>query len=103
LLIDAGLPKPRTQLMVTDGSNKAFLDMGYDEPKVGFDYEGEHHSANRDQYLHDIGRREVIDEQGWLDILVVAEHSRRYILHRAHTAFARRGWTPPAQPRRRSR
>jgi hypothetical protein len=95
LLIDAGLPRPRTQIRVTDGLGEAFIDMGYDEPMVGFDYEGVHHSTHRAQYLHDIGRAELVDRQGWIDVLVVAEHSRRFILHRADEAFARRGWTPP--------
>jgi alkylation response protein AidB-like acyl-CoA dehydrogenase len=27
--------------------------------------------------------------------IMVAEHSRRFLLHRAYSAFARRGWTPP--------
>ena len=95
ILIDDGLPPPRTQIRVSDGMNQAFIDMGYDDPRVGFDYEGSHHSAVRDQYVHDIGRTELIDSEGWIDIRVVAEHSRRFILHRAYSAFARRGWTPP--------
>jgi hypothetical protein len=95
MLIDDGLPAPRTQVMVGDGTNRAFIDMGYDEPRVGFDYEGAHHSEVRDQYVHDIGRAELIDSQGWVDIRVVAEHSRRFILHRAYKAFERCGWTPP--------
>lgn len=94
-LIDGGLPRPRTQILVTDGYARAFIDMGYDEPKVGLDYEGAHHAGNRDQYVHDIGRGELIDRAGWIDLRVVAEHSRRFILHRVHEAFARRGWTPP--------
>jgi hypothetical protein len=94
ILIDDGLPPPRTQIMVTDGQNRAFIDMGYDDPRVGFDYEGSHHSQMRDQYVHDIGRAELIEREGWIDIRVVAEHSRRFILHRAYSAFARRGWTP---------
>jgi hypothetical protein len=95
MLIDDGLPRPRTQIRVSDGVNEAFIDMGYDEPMVGFDYEGVHHSENRGQYVRDIGRAELIDGQGWIDIKVVAEHSRRFILHRARETFARRGWTPP--------
>lgn len=95
MLIDDGLPAPRTQVRVTDGINVAFIDMGYDEPKVGLDYEGAHHSADRQQYLHDIGRAELIEHQGWNDIRVVAEHSRRFILRRVRDAFERRGWTPP--------
>jgi hypothetical protein len=34
ILIDDGLPAPRTQIEVGDGTNRAFIDMGYDEPLV---------------------------------------------------------------------
>ncbi len=95
LLIDAGLPAPRTQIRISDGVQEVFLDMGYDEPKVGLDYEGSHHSTERSQYVRDIGRAEFIDRHGWIDIKVVAEHSRRFILHRVREAFERRGWSPP--------
>ncbi len=95
ILIDDGLPAPRTQVRVYDGVNEAFIDMGYDEPMVGFDYDGQQHQTERDRYVHDIGRAELIDRVGWIDIRVVREHSRRFVLHRAHDAFARRGWTPP--------
>lgn len=95
ILVDDGLPRPRTQIRVSDGVNEAFIDMGWDEPMVGLDYEGAHHSADRRQYVHDIGRAELIVGQGWLDIRVVAEHSRRFILHRTREAFARRGWHLP--------
>ena len=99
LLIDDGLPGPRTQVRVSDGMQTAFIDMGYDEPMVGLDYEGAHHSENRGQYVHDIGRAELIERQGWDDLRVVAEHSRAFILQRVRTAFALRGWTPPPPPR----
>jgi very-short-patch-repair endonuclease len=95
MLIDAGIPAPQTQVRISDGVTEAFLDMGYDEPKVGLDYEGSHHSVERRQYVRDIGRTEFIESQGWIDIKVVAEHSRVFILHRVRQAFARRGWTPP--------
>ena len=95
LLIDAGLPAPRTQVRVSDGVQEAFLDMGYEEPKVGLDYEGAHHSSERRQYVRDIGRAEFIDSQGWVDIKVVAEHTRGFILHRVREALIRRGWTLP--------
>jgi hypothetical protein len=95
LLIDDGLPAPRTQIRVSDGCNEGFIDMGYDEPMVGVDYEGAHHSENRGQYVYDIGRTDLIDREGWIDIRVVKEHSRRFTLHRVREAFARRGWVPP--------
>ena len=50
--------------------------MGYDEPMVGVDYDGDQHQTDRDRYVYDIGRAELIDGQGWIDIHVVAEHSR---------------------------
>jgi hypothetical protein len=93
VLIDAGLPAPRTQVRVTDGVNAAFIDLGYDEPMVGIDYDGQHHSGDREQYVHDIGRAELIECQGWIDIHVVAEHSRRFIIHRVADALARRGYS----------
>ena len=87
LLIDAGLPKPRTQIRVTDGFNEAFIDMGYDEPKVGLDYDGMQHASDRSRYVYDIGRNELIKRQGWIDLHVVAEHGRAYILHRVREAL----------------
>lgn len=95
VLIDDGLPPPRTQVEVRDGRLQAFIDMGYDEPKVGLDYEGSHHSTQRTQYVHDIGRAEFVERCGWYDIRVVNEHSRQFILHRLRRAFERRGWAPP--------
>lgn len=94
LLIDAGYRRPRTQIRVTDGFNDAFLDMGYDDVKVGLDYEGKHHATDRSRVVHDIGRNELIEREGWIDIRVVVEHSRAFILHRVREAFARRGGSP---------
>lgn len=87
VLIDGGLPRPRTQIRVTDGFNEAFIDMGYDVPMVGADYEGKHHATDRPRYVHDIGRNELIARQGWIDVHVVVEHSRAFILHRVREAL----------------
>lgn len=87
LLVDDGLPAPRTQIKVTDGFNDAYLDMGFDGPRVGLDYDGAVHQTDRKYYVRGIGRSELIDSQGWLDIHVVAEHSRAYILHRTRKAL----------------
>ncbi|OFB35915.1 hypothetical protein BA059_26275 [Mycolicibacterium sp. (ex Dasyatis americana)] len=94
LLIDAGFRRPRTQIRVSDGFNEAFIDMGYDDVKVGLDYEGKHHATDRPRYVHDIGRSELIECEGWINIRVVAEHSKAFILHRVREAFARRGASP---------
>jgi hypothetical protein len=96
LLIDAGYPRPRTQIRVSDGFAEAFLDMGWDEPKIGLDYDGALHQTDRRRFVHDIGRNELIAREGWIDIHVVAEHRRGYILHRVREACAQRGWHPLA-------
>jgi hypothetical protein len=45
-------------------------------------------------HVYDIGRAELIDSEGWIDVKVVKEHSRRFVLHRVGEAFVRRGWAP---------
>jgi hypothetical protein len=93
-LIDAGFPRPRTQICVRDGSKVAFIDMGWDEPKIGLDYEGKHHRDERTTYVKDIGRYELIERQGWIDLRVVKEQSKSFIISRVREAAARRGWKP---------
>ena len=95
LVIDAGYERPQTQLPVTDGSTTAFINLGWEEPKIGLDYEGEHHRSERRTYVNDIGRYAMIDGRGWTDLRVVAEHSRAFILHRLREAFVQRGLQPP--------
>ncbi|MGV0661166.1 hypothetical protein ABQE40_22220, partial [Mycolicibacterium pulveris] len=78
LVIDAGYPRPRTQIRLHDGlvgGAEAFLDMGWDEPMIALDYDGEQHQTDRPRFVHDIGRNGFVESQGWLDIHVVKEHS----------------------------
>ena len=94
ILIDEWLEPVRTQIKVTDGSAVAYLDMGYDEPMIGLDYEGSHHSNDRAAYVYDIGRAEFVEQRGWHDIKVVSEHSAEFVKFRVRQAFQRRGYTP---------
>lgn len=89
-MIDAGFPRPVTQIPVSDGYTTAFVDLGWDDPKIGLEYEGAHHQSDRTQHVRDIGRYDMLEELGWLIIRVVKEHSRAYILHRVDDAFNRR-------------
>jgi hypothetical protein len=63
LVIDEGFPRPRTQIHVNDGTNNAFLDMGWDEPVIGLDYDGELHQTSRPRFVHDIGRNEAFAQR----------------------------------------
>lgn len=97
VVIDEGFPRPRTQIRVCDGFAEAFIDMGWDEPRMGLDYYGELHQTDRGRFVHDIGRNELILRQRWIDLHVVAEHRRAFIVHRLTEAFTSRGlivgWT----------
>lgn len=68
--------------------------MGWEEPKIGLDYDGDQHRSDRSRYVHDVGRNELVTRNGWIHLHVLAEHSRRFILHRVQQAFAHRGWAP---------
>jgi hypothetical protein len=48
-LIEAGLPRPKTQIPVfgPDGVPFAFLDLGWEAWMLGGEYEGEHHFGSR--------------------------------------------------------
>ena len=92
LLIRAGFPRPRTQIPVYDeyGVLIAVIDMGWEDIKVGADYEGEHHRASRRQMNKDIRRAEGVVNQGWIDVRVTVEDCEQDIIRRVADARARR-------------
>ncbi|BBZ71677.1 DUF559 domain-containing protein [Mycobacterium paraseoulense] len=90
VLIDAGLPRPTTQIRVTDGRMVAYLDMGWEEPMVAMEYDGEQHRTDRGQYVKDIRRAEMVGSLGWTVIRVINEDRPTVIVQRAREALARR-------------
>ena len=93
LLIDAGLPKPRTQIPVNDGWRLlGLLDLGWEEYMVAVEYDGDQHRMDRRQFVKDIGRLATFADLGWIVIRVVAEHRPDDILSRVLQALARRGY-----------
>ncbi len=76
LLIDAGLPKPQTQIVVRGsfaGRKSARIDMGYEEFKVGVEYEGVQHWTDPRVRANDIDRYAELAAQGWLIVRVGAD------------------------------
>ena len=90
LLIDAGLPRPQTQIPVlgTNGIPVAYLDLGWEEHLVGVEYDGDHHRTDRRQYVKDIRRLEMLERMGWIVVRVVAEDGPSRILRRVREALA---------------
>lgn len=92
LLIDGGLPAPETQIPVFDGGVPfAYLDMGYRDIKLAFEYDGDQHRSDRGQYVKDQRRLPAVERQGWEVIRVIAEDRPAEVLWRAKEAFLRRG------------
>ncbi|OBK54597.1 DUF559 domain-containing protein [Mycobacterium kubicae] len=98
LVIDAGLPRPVTQIRVTDGYLVAFLDMGWEGPKVALEYDGDQHRSDRRQYVKDLRRGDMVAQQGWHVIRVIKEDHPMFVIQRARAALARRS-APRLPPR----
>jgi hypothetical protein len=93
VLIQAGLPRPQTQIPVLDeyGNPIAYLDMGWEDVKVAVEYDGEQHRTDRRQYTWDVRRLEILEHLGWIVIRVVAEDRPAAVVGRVRAALARRG------------
>jgi hypothetical protein len=93
LLVDAGLPKPATQIPVHDGWRLVgVLDMGWEDYMVALEYDGDQHRTDRRQFVKDINRLDTIQDLGWTVIRVVAEHRPQDIVARVQQALIRRGY-----------
>jgi Protein of unknown function (DUF559) len=90
LLIDAGLPRPQTQIPVlgAEGIPVAYLDMGWPERLLAVEYDGDQHRSDRRQYVKDIRRTETLERLGWTVVRIVAEDSPANTLRRVRAAFA---------------
>lgn len=90
LLIDAGLPRPQTQIPVcgVDGIPFAYLDLGWEEQMVAVEYDGDQHRSDRRQYVKDIRRIEMLEQMGWIIVRVIAEDRPASIIRRVRAALA---------------
>lgn len=93
LLIDDGLPRPRTQIPVgADGYLIGILDMGWEQYKVAVEYDGDQHRADRKQYVRDQKRLRQLERAGWIVIRVIAEDADHDIISRVRRALRQRGY-----------
>ena len=92
VLIQAGLPRPQTQIPVRDefGNQFAFLDMGWEELKVAVEYDGEQHRRDRRQYSWDVRRSERLERLGWIVVRVLAGDRPAEVVSRVRAALAQR-------------
>lgn len=90
ILVDAGLPKPRTSIVVGEGLGAAVIGMGWDEFKVGISmYDG----GSREGCIavQHTQRQDVVQRSGWFEIEVADLSRRRSIICRVRDALRQRG------------
>ena len=96
LYIDAGLPKPTTQIPIfdTDGTLLRTVDMGWEDFKVVSEYDGDQHRTDRPQYVKDLRVIPKIERLGFIVQRVIKEDRPAAIARRAWDAMVSRGWRP---------
>jgi very-short-patch-repair endonuclease len=88
LVLEAGFPRPRTQIPVVGrAAKKYYLDMGWEDIKVAIEYDGDHHRTDRSQFAKDIVRLEELAELGWIVIRVAADTPPAEIIRRLRRAW----------------
>jgi hypothetical protein len=98
-LIDAGMPAPQTQIVVRDGYGEfvARIDMGYDDLRVGIEYDGAQHWTSADQRDRDIDRYSALLDLGWVIVRVSSEllrYRQATFIARVAAAMQAAGWRP---------
>jgi hypothetical protein len=97
LLVQSGLPRPVTQIPVTNERGRVVrrIDMGWPEWMVGAEYDGEQHFTNPDDYSNDIDRLEFRAAKGWAIVRVSAtqlRYRRAAVVQRVRLALRQRGF-----------
>ena len=91
VLIEAGFPRPETQIPVLapDGYPRYFLDLGWRDVMVAVEYDGEQHRTDSAQFRGDVQRAEYIESLGWRRIRVLAGDRAADIVRRVERAGMR--------------
>lgn len=95
LIVDAGLPRPRTQIPLHDSRGLvAVFDMGWEEFKVAAEYDGDQHRTDRARYVWDQRRSRLVAALGWEVVRVIKEDHPTDVITRVAEALRSRGWRP---------
>lgn len=94
LLVDAGLPRPTTQIPAVEGRGRLVrvLDMGWETFMVGAEYDGDQHRTDRPQYAKDVRVKRKLANLGWNVTYVIKEDRPDEIVQSVWDALVSRGW-----------
>ncbi|MBU9767054.1 hypothetical protein FR943_24860 [Mycobacterium sp. TNTM28] len=92
--IDAGLPRPTTQIPILDEWGRVLrtVDMGWEEFQVASEYDGGQHQTDRAQYVKDLRVLPKLAQLGWDVMRVIKEDREHDVIERACRALRARGW-----------
>jgi hypothetical protein len=96
LFIDAGFPKPTTQIAIYDecGRYVRTIDIGWEDFMVGAEYDGDQHRTNRAQYIKDMRVWPKLAALGWNVVRAIKEDRDDDLVRQAWDAMVSRGWRP---------
>lgn len=81
LLIDAGFPRPQTQIPVYDEEyGWAYIDMGWEDLLIGIEYDGEQHRTDPARWAKDIAKHRMLQRRNWIVLRVINQHRRDQII-----------------------
>ncbi|MFM9034668.1 MAG: hypothetical protein ACKOQ4_10340 [Mycobacterium sp.] len=93
LIVDAGFPRPNTQIPLMDHAGTlAALDMGWEEFQVAAEYDGDQHRTDRRRYVWDQRRSRMLAGLGWNVVRVIKEDTPQEVVARVDEALRARGW-----------
>ncbi len=98
LIVLAGLPEPKVNHTVRDRHGDVVMrfDLSYPSLKLLIEYDGRQHAEDSAQWVRDLERRELLDNDGWKLLVVTAEGIFKdpgLTLSRVRAALKERGAT----------
>lgn len=99
LLVDSGLPEPIVQHEVwADGRMLGRCDLAYPELRIAFEYEGDGHRTDKEQWRKDIQRQRYLEGEGWIVIRLtqVDLDKPEMLIASIRRAMSARRSSPPA-------
>ncbi len=92
----AGLPSAEANLEIfgSDGGTIAKCDLAFEEFRVAFDYEGDHHRTDKRQWRKDLQRVPRLQDLNWHHIRGSAQDlaDSRELITRLRRVLRERGW-----------
>lgn len=85
-LVDAGFPRPATQIEVWEGMEVTTVALGWERYRIALTYA--EYDGYRGHPWHELDRNNFLQLQGWINLYVSESHSLRMTVRRVRQAFS---------------